>query len=65
MAIKAPFQGKTKSSYFSVLGFTTIGDRYIDPSRMKQLDALEDKKKIKNEAIFKPASGYKEMYCIN
>jgi hypothetical protein len=61
MAMKAPFQGKTKSSYFSMQGFTTIGDKYIDPSRMQQLDALQEKKKMKNDAIFKPASGYKEM----
>ena len=61
MAVKAPFQGKTKSSYFSVMGFTTIGDKYVDPSRVKGLDALEEKKKIKNDAIFKPSSGYKEM----
>lgn len=33
MSIKAPMQGKSKSSYFSLLGFTTIGDPYIEPEK--------------------------------
>lgn len=59
--VSAIQSGQVKSSYFKQLDFITIGDKYIDPSRRQQLDELEKKKLIKNEAIFKPASGYKEM----
>lgn len=33
MSVRAPMAGKSKSSYFSLLGFTTIGDPYIEPEK--------------------------------
>lgn len=36
ICISAPSSGKIKESYFSVLGYTTIGDLYIDPATVKK-----------------------------
>lgn len=37
------------------------GDVYVDPERQHRIDELKEKTGIKNDAIFKPASGYKDM----
>ncbi|KAL4501495.1 hypothetical protein ABPG72_021302 [Tetrahymena utriculariae] len=57
----APKQGKVKDSYFSVLGFTTIGDPFVDPDSIRRKYELEKKKLVAQE-VFKPASGYKNIY---
>ncbi|EGR34901.1 hypothetical protein IMG5_001300 [Ichthyophthirius multifiliis] len=54
-------RGKAKDAYFSVLGFTTIGDKYIDPDSINRQYELEKKKKIKQDQVFKPPSGYKTI----
>lgn len=36
MSIKAPLEGKSKSSYFSMMGFATIGDPYIEAEKLKR-----------------------------
>jgi hypothetical protein len=61
MSIKAPQDGKSKSSYFSMLGFTTIGDPYIEAEKHKLQQELESKKHANKETVFKPASSYKTM----
>ena len=53
--------GKVKDAYFSLLGYTTIGDKYVDPDSIRRKYELEKKKLIKAEVLFKPASGYKSM----
>lgn len=59
----APQEGKVKSSYFSVLGYTTIGDKYIDPERKIRIQEMEDNKKYTSDdkKNFVPPSGYKEL----
>lgn len=61
--VKATKTGKAPSSYFSMLGFTTIGDPYIDPERRIRIQQLEEKKKYQNDdrKNFIPASGYKSI----
>lgn len=46
-----------------MLGFTTIGDKYLDPERRIRIQELEEKKKYASEdkKNFIPPSGYKEM----
>ncbi|CAD8044938.1 unnamed protein product [Paramecium primaurelia] len=63
MKVTAPQSGKIKSSYFSQLGFTTIGDKYIDPERKIRIQELEDNKKYASDdkKNFVPPSGYKEL----
>ncbi|KAL4450247.1 hypothetical protein ABPG74_008953 [Tetrahymena malaccensis] len=61
MSIKAPQQGKSKSSFFSLLGFTTIGDPYIEPDRIQRQYELQKKKLNKQDQVFKPASSYKTI----
>ncbi|CAK75378.1 unnamed protein product (macronuclear) [Paramecium tetraurelia] len=63
MKVTATQSGKIKSSYFSQLGFTTIGDKYIDPERKIRIQELEEKKKYANDdkKNFVPPSGYKEL----
>jgi len=51
--------GKTESSFFSKAGYTTIGDKYIDPSSIERQHQLAKKKKIAHESEFKPANGNK------
>lgn len=41
-----PRSGRVKSSYFSVSGYTSIGDPYMDPTRKDLQYELEKKKKI-------------------
>ncbi|EGR33803.1 hypothetical protein IMG5_037140 [Ichthyophthirius multifiliis] len=41
--VSCPKKGKIKSSYFSLLGFTTIGDKYIDQDRIIKQDELNKK----------------------
>ena len=59
--IAPPKQGKVRSSYFSMLGFTTIGDKYVDPSRRELQDLAEKNEANRKEAIFKPSSNYKTI----
>lgn len=44
--VSNPKSGRIKSSYFSVSGYTTIDDPYMDPSRKELQYELEKKKKI-------------------
>jgi len=47
---------------FSDLGYTSVGDKYIDPSRHTRLYELEKKRKIpKDQPIFKPSDSYKTV----
>lgn len=61
--VVAPKEGKVKSSYFSVLGYTTIGDKYIDPDRKIRLQEMEENKPFVSDdkKNFVPPSGYKEL----
>lgn len=61
MSICAPLNGKSKSSYFSLLGFTTIGDPYVEAEKRARQDEISKKTENKKDAEFKPASGYKSM----
>jgi hypothetical protein len=51
--------GKSSKSYFSDVGYTTIGDPYIDPSSIDRKYQLSKKAKISHDAKFKPADGLK------
>jgi hypothetical protein len=51
--------GKTESSFFSKSGYTTIGDKYIDPSSIERQYQLAKKNKNAHESEFKPANGTK------
>jgi len=51
--------GKTESSYFAKAGYTTIGDKYIDPSSMDRQYQLSKKSKNPHENEWKPADGSK------
>jgi hypothetical protein len=42
--------------FFSTQGYTTIGDKYIDPDRIQRQYELEKKRFIKSELVFKPAT---------
>ena len=41
-----------------------LGDKYIDPERLRRMQQLEAKNKFerKEQGIFKPASYYKTLY---
>lgn len=41
--VSATKSGKTAKSYFSVQGFTTIGDLYIDPERKQRIYEMKQK----------------------
>jgi len=51
--------GKTGKSYFSDVGYTTIGDPYIDPSSMERKYQNAKKKKFPHDSNFRPADGMK------
>jgi hypothetical protein len=51
--------GKTAKSYFSDVGYTTIGDPYIDPSSVERKYQLSKKGKNPHDTKFKPADGFK------
>jgi hypothetical protein len=51
--------GKTPSSYFSDIGYTTVGDKYIDPASIERKYQLSKKKNNHHESEFKPADGTK------
>lgn len=44
-----------------MLGFTTIGDPYIEAEKYKLQQELESKKHANKDAVFKPASSVKTM----
>ena len=41
-------KGKTKSSYFKEMGYTSIGDKYQDEYKLQKLDEMQKKSKIPN-----------------
>ncbi|KAM3132799.1 hypothetical protein pb186bvf_015104 [Paramecium bursaria] len=55
--------GKIQSSFFSKLGFTSIGDQYIDPDRRQRIQELKEKQKYATEdrKRFIPPPGYKTL----
>jgi len=51
--------GKTTKSYFSDVGYTTIGDPFVDPSSIERKYQLAKNKKITHDTNFRPADGCK------
>lgn len=57
-----PKQGKTKTTFFSDLGYITIGDKYQDQYKLSKIDEMQKKSKMpKDVAEFKYSSGYKTV----